>query len=133
MNLWHLYRIPIQLSRGCKSWIKQSKFYIRYALTKEFTKTLLIGINTTLVSTPHTKKEFHILKKIIITFMISAFLFLTFHSCSIEETSSSFSSTCCLQGQFYDCPTSAAMETCNLDDFASECPRQSSKDSQCEN
>ncbi len=71
--------------------------------------------------------------KTLLTILLTFFALLAFNSCGDDEmSSSSFSSSCCLNGQFYDCPTSAAMDTCNFIDSGSECTRTPSKDNSCE-
>jgi hypothetical protein len=61
---------------------------------------------------------------------VALFLFAAvglFSACG--ESSSSFD--CCLNGAYYDCEDAEEFETCNLDDGASACDRDSSRDSEC--
>lgn len=52
-----------------------------------------------------------------------------FTACGDTESSSY---DCCLNGAYYDCATESEFGTCNLEDGATECSRDSSKDSECE-
>jgi hypothetical protein len=48
-----------------------------------------------------------------------------------SSSSSSSSFTCCLNGEFYECPSSDAVSKCTLADGPGECSRDSSKDDKC--
>src|SRR5688572_12308858 len=47
------------------------------------------------------------------------------------SSSSSESYTCCLNGSFYECPSSNAVSECSLQDGPGECSRASSRDDEC--
>lgn len=48
-----------------------------------------------------------------------------------DDTDSSSSNSCCLNGSFYSCPDSDAQNSCNFTDGADECNRDSSRDDEC--
>ena len=48
-----------------------------------------------------------------------------------SSSSSSSSFTCCLNGEFYQCPSQDAVSKCTLADGPGECSRDSSKDNTC--
>ncbi len=46
-------------------------------------------------------------------------------------SSSSESYSCCLNGSFHECPSSSAVQACNLQDGPGDCNRVSSRDDEC--
>lgn len=49
-----------------------------------------------------------------------------------NSSSSSQDYSCCLNGQYFDCSDAGEFETCNFDDFASDCSRDPSRDDECQ-
>jgi hypothetical protein len=49
------------------------------------------------------------------------------------SSSSSESYTCCLNGSFYECPSSSALSECSLNTGPGDCDRNSSRDDECNN
>ncbi len=56
-------------------------------------------------------------------------MFALLAGCVTEETHTDYD--CCLNGQYYDCADEDEFQTCNLNDGASECTRDASRDDEC--
>ena len=50
-----------------------------------------------------------------------------------DDDGGSSSFTCCLNGSFYECSSSAELSNCNLSNGPGSCSRDSSKDDTCNN
>jgi hypothetical protein len=75
------------------------------------------------------------MKKVL--FAALSLLALTVFACGDEgsdddgSSGSSSDFSCCLNGEFYDCPTSEAVGNCSLTTGPGTCTRDSSRDSTC--
>ena len=73
------------------------------------------------------------MKKVTLLLMFAALFFVLANGCGLEETTTSESSaSCCLNEQFYDCPSGDAASQCSLADGPGDCDRDSSRDDECE-